>query len=64
MAKKDIKITFMLTPRLNERLEAYAESVEKSRSEVLRELIEDHIPEPSSHLTRHQIADKEHQTNK
>lgn len=45
MAKKEIKITFMLTPRLNERLEAYAESQEKSKSEVLRELIEDYVPE-------------------
>jgi len=49
MAKKDIKITFMLTPRLNERLETYADSVEKTKSEVLRELVEDYIPEkPSS----------------
>jgi predicted DNA-binding protein len=52
MAKKEIKITFMLTPRLNEKLEAYAESVEKSRSEVLRELIEDHIPEQSPTKTK------------
>jgi predicted DNA-binding protein len=47
MAKKDIKVTFMLTPRLLERLESYAESVEKSKSEVLRDLIEDHLPEVS-----------------
>jgi predicted DNA-binding protein len=48
MAKKDIKVTFMLTPRLFERLESYAESTQKSKSEVLRDLIEDYLPENSS----------------
>jgi len=48
MPKKDVKISFLITPRLNERLESYADSVEKTKSEVLRELIEDYLPEQSA----------------
>jgi predicted DNA-binding protein len=45
MAKKDVKITFVVTPRLFQRLESYAEKMEKTKSEVLRDLIET-LPEP------------------
>lgn len=52
MAKKDIKISFLITPRLNERLETYADSVEKTKSEVLRDLVEDYIPEKPDNSTK------------
>jgi predicted DNA-binding protein len=42
----------MLTPRLFERLEDYAESIEKTKSEVLRDLIEDYVPEQTQPPTQ------------
>jgi predicted DNA-binding protein len=56
MSKKDIKVTFMLTPRLFDRLEDYAKSIEKTKSEVLRDLIEDYIPEQSKPSSQRKSA--------